>query len=284
MTDLNQAKFNFNIFRLESLCKLAPKGIQHGRRDYYKISLIRGDKVVHYGDQSFEIKGSTLIFFKPDTPYSMIQTNEHHSGIFCVFPASFFNHYVEINKYPLFQDITNAYVTLNAEQDRAMENIFLRMEEEFQGEYQFKNDIIRNYILELIHFTMRAKRFDSMPSKSQNGSSRLADLFINLLEKQFPIDAITQQLNIRNPKDFATALNVHVNHLNKVLHDVTGKSTTVLIKERVIKEARSMLRFTDWTINQISWCLGYEDTSNFINLFKRATSVTPNDFRRQSNV
>lgn len=275
---------NFNIFRLENICSLKPEDVQHGRRDYYKISLIRGNKTIHYPNRSVDISGSTLIFFKPDIPYSMVQTGDHHSGIFCVFPASFFNHYVEIERYPLYQDITNAHVKLDAIQDAEIENLFLRMETEFHGDYQFRNDIIRNTILELVHFILRAKHFNNTPSMNQTGSSRLANMFLSTLEKQFPIDSVRQQLSARNPKDFATALNVHVNHLNRALQDVTGKSTTALIKERVIKEARAMLRFTDWTINQIAWCLGYEDTSNFISLFKKATLLTPNDFRKQQHV
>jgi AraC family transcriptional regulator, transcriptional activator of pobA len=270
-----------NIYRIADLCTGEP--VQHGRRDYYKISLIRGPKIIHYPDVSFEITTSTLVFFKPGVPYSMTQTGTGHTGVFCVFPESYFSNYVNIDKYPLFKDISNAYLPLNASQDVFVAQLFDKIEIEFKGDYEYRDDIIRNYILDLIHFIMREKKFAPV-IPIQTGSSRIANLFKELLEKQFPIDSIGQQLTVRNPKDFAGALNVHVNHLNKALQEVTGKTTTELIKERIIKEARAMLRFTDWTISQIAWCLGYEDTSNFINLFKKATATTPNDFRRHQPV
>jgi len=72
---------------------------------------------------------------------------------------------------------------------------------------------------------------------------------------------------------------VHVNHLNKVLKETTGKTTTEIISGRVLQEAKILLKQTDWNISEIAWSLGFEQLSNFSNFFRKHTSQAPNGFR-----
>ena len=77
----------------------------------------------------------------------------------------------------------------------------------------------------------------------------------------------------------ADRLAVHVNHLNKILKDNTGKTTTELISSRVIQEAKILLKQTNWNVSEISYSLGFEEVSHFSNFFKKQTSLTPLVFR-----
>jgi AraC-like DNA-binding protein len=64
-----------------------------------------------------------------------------------------------------------------------------------------------------------------------------------------------------------------------VLKEVTGKTTRQLIAERIASEARALLKHTNWNISEIAWCLGFEDTSNFVKFFKKNSELTPHQFR-----
>ena len=79
-------------------------------------------------------------------------------------------------------------------------------------------------------------------------------------------------------------MSVHVNHLNRALREISGKTTTKLIAERIVQEARSLLRHTTWNIGEVAWCLGFEERSHFINFFKKNTDVSPGAFRNQTTV
>jgi len=70
-----------------------------------------------------------------------------------------------------------------------------------------------------------------------------------------------------------------VNHLNKVLKENTGKTTTDMISGRIVQEAKIMLKQTDWNISEISNCLGFEQVAHFSNFFKKQTSTSPLNFR-----
>lgn len=152
------------------------------------------------------------------------------------------------------------------------------MHEEIAGDYTFKYDLLRNYVLELIHFGQKLQPFAAVYS-GHNASARTSSLFIELLERQFPIESMQQRLNLRTAKDYAERLSVHVNHLNKVLKENTGKTTTELISSRIAQEAKILLKQTDWNITEIAYTLGFDEVAHFSNFFKKQTAVAPLAYR-----
>jgi len=93
-----------------------------------------------------------------------------------------------------------------------------------------------------------------------------------------------QSMRLRSPVDFAEQLSVHVNHLNRSLKEITGKTTSQLIAERVSQEARVLLKRTNWNISEIAYSLGFEELSHFINFFKKHFGHTPKAFRDRVDV
>jgi AraC family transcriptional regulator, transcriptional activator of pobA len=89
-------------------------------------------------------------------------------------------------------------------------------------------------------------------------------------------------LGLRTAKDYAGRLAIHSNHLNKVLKENTGKTTTEHISNRLVQEAKILLRQTDWNISEIAYSLGFEQLSHFSNFFKKQTSLSPVEIRNQA--
>jgi AraC-like DNA-binding protein len=152
------------------------------------------------------------------------------------------------------------------------------MQEEIASDYEFKYDLLRNYVIELIHYGQKLQPLTASYA-SPNASARVTSLFIELLERQFPIESSSQKLSLRTAKDYADRLAIHVNHLNKVLKESTGKTTTDIIGSRVAQEAKILLKQTDWNVSEIAYCLGFEEVAHFSNFFKKQTSFTPVSFR-----
>jgi AraC family transcriptional activator of pobA len=88
-------------------------------------------------------------------------------------------------------------------------------------------------------------------------------------------------LRLRTPTDYADRLAVHVNHLNKVLKETTGRTTTALIMGRIAQEAQALLRQTHWTMAEIADSLGFTDVAHFAHFFKRQAAVAPGAYRSQ---
>lgn len=112
-----------------------------------------------------------------------------------------------------------------------------------------------------------------------NAATRISSQFIDLLERQFPISIPNHPLELKTPQNYANILAIHVNHLNRSVKKVIGKTTSELIISRVIREAFILLQYTDWSISDISFGLGFEYPSYFGNLFKRHTGLTPSSIR-----
>ena len=114
---------------------------------------------------------------------------------------------------------------------------------------------------------------------AQNASARVSSLFVELLERQFPIESPSQKLKLRTANDYAQRLAIHVNYLNKILKENTGKTTTEIICSRIIQEAKILLKQTNWNISEIAYSLGFEEIAHFSNFFKKRTTFTPVAFR-----
>jgi AraC family transcriptional regulator, transcriptional activator of pobA len=81
--------------------------------------------------------------------------------------------------------------------------------------------------------------------------------------------------------DYAQALNLTQHHLNVVAKEVTGRTTTELIRARCILEAKRLLTFTDYTVSEIATHLGFWDLSYFAKVFRAETNLSPKQFKEQ---
>lgn len=271
---------HFNIFRVEDLLITKSKTVSYSRRNFFKISLVSGHSKIHYADQCIETKDSILVFTNPMIPYFWERISEKHSGFVCIFTEAFFNRFGNVKDYPVFHNADTAVIPLSIETASRYNDLFLRMFNELQGDYIYKYDLLRNLLMEVIHEAQKMQPAVGSPQAGSNASERIASLFAELLERQFPIELSNQVIRLKSPSDFAKQLNIHVNHLNKALKEITGQTTSRLINERLLQEARILLKSTNWTINEIAWSLGFEEPNHFSSFFKTLVKITPRAFRQ----
>jgi AraC family transcriptional activator of pobA len=79
--------------------------------------------------------------------------------------------------------------------------------------------------------------------------------------------------------DFARALAVTPTHLSRVTRTATGLSASRLIDERVVREARRHLAYTQAPVKAIADALGFADPAYFSRVFARAAGLSPRDYR-----
>ena len=246
----------------------------------YKISIHHGHNRVFYEDQVFEFENYAILFSRPNITYRFEHIGEQYRSFFCVFPGEFFDQFVNIDHYPLFDPERSPLMEITADQMESFSKIFLEMEKELSLDFNYKNDSLRNQVFQMILDALKLHPAVAIHGRESNSALRLSSGFKVLLEGQFPIRDKFHQMTLRHPIEFAASLFVHVNHLNKSLKLTTDKTTTQLIGERMTKEAKILLQNTDWNINEIAWCLGFEDRAHFIKFFKKNINTTPSAFRK----
>ncbi|UJH67713.1 helix-turn-helix domain-containing protein [Allomuricauda sp. SCSIO 65647] len=271
---------HFNVFKLDEFAGPKPKPMPFNRRDYFKISLVRGKSRVHYADKVVKVEKQVMVFSNPQIPYNWEKIDEQLTGYFCVFTDAFFHRFGDLAQYPVFQPSGNPVFQLTDAQLQTIVPIFKRMFTEIESDYAYKYDVLRNLVFELIHTALKLQ--PAIPSENlhSNASERISGLFMELLERQFPIESPMQRMRLRSASDFARQLGVHVNHLNRALKEILQKSTSILITERVVQEAKILLRHTNWNVSEIAHTLGFEETAHFSNFFKKHANHSPIAFRK----
>jgi AraC family transcriptional regulator, transcriptional activator of pobA len=273
----------FSAFTVENFRPETGKGATvYARRDFYKIILTTGNATYYYGDRQelLEPGQSALVFTNREVPYRW----EVHSGVCegysCVFTDDFLplHTYMRPSDWTVFDTNGQCFFRLTPEQAASFRELFQKMIQEQTSAYPHKYDLLFLYVLECIHGAMKLAPILESPDMS--AATRLTEAFRNLLSGQFPIASMTQGRRLRTAQDFADQLAVHVNYLNRTLKAVTGKTTTQLITERVIQEARALLLHTDYTISQISYGLGFEEPTHFSQFFHKHTRITPSSLRQ----
>ena len=268
----------FNVFQIES--DGAATRI-YSRKDFYKICLTTGKSIIHYADRSFQEDGTVLFFGNPHIPYSWETLSTRYVGYTVLFSEAFFkaaDRTESLQQSPLFKIGGTPILKINEEQRQFLNTIFQRMIEEQKSDYAYKDDLMRNCINLIIHEALKLQPSEHY-DQHKNAASRLTSVFLELLERQFPIESADNPLQFKTAQDYAINLNVHVNYLNRAVKEVTGKPTTTHITERIVTEAKALLRHTDWNIADIAYALGFEYPTYFNNFFKRLTGTNPKSLR-----
>lgn len=253
----------------------------YNRRAYYKASLIIGRNRVEYADKVIDVEDRALLFATPKVPYRYLQQEPAQAGHFCIFTHEFLfqnGRGLMPDALPFLQPGSFPVLRLSQAEAQEVQAIFEKMHREQGSDYAYKEDLLRNYVMELIHWGQKLRPLAATPVV-HTAADRVSALFTELLDRQFPIEQRHQRLELRTPAEFADRLAIHVNHLNKVLNETSGVSTTDLINARVVQEAKILLKRSDWNVSEIAYALGFQEVSHFSNFFKKHTSASPSAFR-----
>ncbi|AMJ64376.1 helix-turn-helix domain-containing protein [Hymenobacter sp. PAMC 26628] len=278
----NSAAGQVLVYRLEDVAR--PVSFPHQRRDFYKIKLLCSVQgILGYADQQVAVQDCALILANPLVAFSWERLAGHETGFACLFTEEFLPPALRpdgVAGSPLFRVGGSPVLFPAPAEVHRLSNLFAQLLAEAQSSYVNKNELLRNYLQIILHELLKLEPAAPF-HRPGTSAARLSAAFLELLDRQFPIASPQHTLPLKNANEFAQHLAVHTNHLNKALKDVTGKTTTAHIAEKVAAEAKALLRHSDWTLAEIGYCLGFGHAPNFNSFFKKRTGQAPNQYRRQ---
>ncbi|RZJ51906.1 MAG: helix-turn-helix domain-containing protein [Flavobacterium sp.] len=113
----------------------------------------------------------------------------------------------------------------------------------------------------------------SLDKSKENRSTIIKENFIKLAKEHYK--------TWKQPAQYASALSISVAHLNDTVKSLTGTPVSTHIQEISIKEAKRLLYFTDNSVKEIAYQVGYDEPVYFGKLFKKVTNLTPLQFREK---
>lgn len=253
------------------------------RRDFYKVCLLRGESTIHYADKSIALSGTCLFFASPLIPCSMELRSDKQYGYACLFNEDFMGDHDPATSWAqslVFASGGTPVFQLTDAQAAYVKELFQKiLAQQQQATYLFRDELIRSYLDLLFHEVRRlppSTRFD----RPKNVAARITALFLELLERQFPIESPEQGLCLKTAPEFASRLAIAVSQLNRAVKATTGQSPASHIAHRVGREAQALLEYTDWDVAAIAASLGFDQPATFRQFFKKHTGRTPLAFRQ----
>jgi AraC family transcriptional activator of pobA len=180
----------------------------------------------------------------------------------------------KVDQYPFFSSVRNSpLIVLPKPSTEKIEGLFNDIVGEYEGRNFMRLKIICSYI-HLLYFALtRAylpeKLMDSQNLRYLSKVQQLEDL----IDKNFR--------TIKSVQSFAKLMFVSEKHLNRMVKTSLNKTTSDLISERIILEAKRELAFSKKNVSEIIDGLGYDDSAYFFRFFKKKTSYTPSEFLNQ---
>lgn len=253
------------------------------RKPFYKIALLQGEATYDSGHGKIVISGYTIVFTDPMIRFSFETVDETFDGKYCVCTASFLRgtSKLSLNHWPVFKDRNIYTQSLNEEQYGELLRVFNEIEVEYKSDYILKEELIRNRVFDVIHYTQKLNKdlLELIPGQEGNQEGSLEERFFKVIDNAFFNISKERPLEDKSPAYFAQLLFTSVDQLNKVIKNTTGKTTQAYIQERIIEEANVLLKHTTYSVKEIAWSLHFQESSHFQNFYKKQTHHTPLEYR-----
>ena len=244
------------------------------KHTFYEILWIKKGKTKQFIDyQEYEIADNTLFFISQGQLHSF-EAWQGLEGYTIMFTEDFFllNHQ---NKDLLFELsfldnlYANPFLDLSPADVAEIEPIIALLV--LENEREDRSNLI---LQSLLHVLLAKIQRCIDQRQTQHFPKRyllLFKQFKSLLDKHF-----TQLLTA---SDYAEKLSITQHHLNLISKEIAGKTATEIIRARIILEAKRMLSFSDLTVTEIAYQLGFEENSYFSRIFRKETGLSPVEFR-----
>lgn len=250
--------------------------VEAHRHDYYHILYVKQGIGEHSIDfKTYEIKSNSIFFVSPGQVHSL-EIDHDVEGYVISFSSEFYHINDNLQKlldYPFFHSLSNAPVIHMSDTNAKIQHVLDDMFTEFESSEKGKDNILRALLEVLL---VRASRMYNQPIINQAPNH----LTYQLRKLESLIDTHFKEYRLLN--DYADIMHISPKHLNSLCKKGLNKTVTNLIHERTLTEAKRLLLFTDNSISEIAYELGFADKSYFMRVFKKHTTLTADSYRKQN--
>lgn len=122
-------------------------------------------------------------------------------------------------------------------------------------------------------FMMMYSQKNNFPVSNESRALQLSRAFRILVRKKFK--------TLKSPSEYAELLNITRGYLTETVREVTGKPAQHWIHQEILIEAKRLLVFTNLSVKEVAYELGYSDHTYFSRLFSKLEDQSPSEFRNQ---
>jgi len=264
---------NFRVYNFEGTLPNQSELLIPHRKDHYLVVLNRQSDSRQWIDMTpYTLKNNTIYFAGP----SHIIVKEGFKQLWSTgiaFTKEFLSlqENASLSKLPIIENLHDGHeLALTAADLSFVEDILAKINTEYQKPGEWQQRMLTAYLTVLLTYLSR------LYTEQFKESDHSAD---KLLLKTFQAKINESYRELHEVGDYASMLNISAGHLSEVVKIQSGKPAIKHIHERLVLEAQRLLFHTEHSLKEITFDLGFSDTSYFNRFFKRETGVTPATYR-----
>ncbi len=268
---------NFFISSITGLLERYPTLELPHESTFYTLLIIekgKGDVVIDNNRK--DIDDAQVIIIKPHCITELNIDRKAEGKIIC-FTENFFslryNNNI-LNQFSFFNGEAHTTIKVLADNLSYINALLSFMCTEYNNTRKVSTNALRSYLnillieLERIHVPLKTVH-------TSNPAREKVQHFQKLIAKNFKTNKM--------PSEYAEMLNLSTNYLNKICKKTLGQTSGDLIRKQLVLEAQRLLHYTNLSISEIAYELGFEHASYFITFFKKGTNQTPEKYRKTRN-
>jgi AraC-like DNA-binding protein len=224
----------------------------------------------------YDIRSNCIYFIKPGQVYAM---HGEYEGHIISFTGSFLG--MDDEKFDagytagLLHFFSRQACVLQADAMTDIKETIEKLVKEHQNINMFRAEILKRYFkILLIYLTRQFEEY--IDNNTQTRDIEVVGHFMHLLEKEFLLKKMVS--------DYAERLFLTPNYLNQIIKKLTGHSAGYHIRQRIVLEAKREAVYSDKSMKEIAYMLGFSDVCHFSKFFKKLTGMNFIDFRKNKPV
>ncbi len=250
-------------------------------RHYIKVLLLPAGYTLTVDFSVYETKNPTLLFINTNQ-YLDIQSANEHTAFLIHYNRDFYCIQIHDEEVAcdglLFNNIFEIpTVDLQDDEIRVISQLFAQIGDELHVQDRSSEEMIRTYLKQIIIRATRQWKKQNLKNEKLDLVSTDQDFFRNF----------SRLVNIHyrekhSVADYADLMNLAPKTLSNKFHKLNLENPNEMIKNRIVLEAKRLLLYSDLTIKEIAYQLGYEDPAYFNRIFAQKSEKTPAAFRKEN--
>lgn len=278
-----------SVVRIADVRAAAASVLERFSLNFYCIALKRNVKSkMRYGQQQYDHDKGILTFLAPKKILSLDGPPVYEVGEDVGYALFFHQDFLysfplatKIKNYGFFSYVSSEALHLSEKEEKYIAEIFLKIEEEYQHLDEHSQEVIIAQIELLLSYSNRFYERQFVTRKTVNHAviTKLDLIMNNYFDKKLALKS-----GIPTVEYIAARLNLSPHYFSDLLRSITGQGAQYHIQEKLIDRAKEYLSVTDLTVSEIAYQLGFKHPQSLNKLFKRKTSTSPLEFRRNLNL
>jgi AraC family transcriptional activator of pobA len=264
---------SFTLVRLQGEVVPVPYMLLPHRKDYYLLFFVQHTSGRHWVDLTpYEHQDNTLYFTNP----TQILVNEELAptwGTYLGFTREFLavQPNAALRELPLIQNPHHGHqLRLSAGDAALVEQVLVNLDTEHHRPGPWQHPLLSAHLGVLLTYLSRLYT-EQLPGPDASANQRVLQAYQAQVEESFR--------DVHEVSTYAARLQLPAKYLSEVVKAQSGKPAIKHVHERLVLEARRLLFYTDQSLKEIAFALGFSEASYFSRFFKRETGLTPLAYR-----